>query len=259
MKREETFADLVSRVPSAIAPGSTRDAMSSTLVPEPRFCEEKLWPLLIACGIVVGGCGVSNGEAEAPAAAGPPAASAASSASVEEAPAKGDLVNAGWSLVEVPHLSLAVPLPDRSRWSVTLDGDWFRAVHEGSDSTLQARLWRAARMVRRAECAEQLRLWVPDAPDPASETVVERRRVTVSELLETEIVVGVNPDNDGLEGWALAIGAAPRRCFAALFLTRASGALMAEDVAQRLGLVVAQVIPRIEVRRIEQRIDPERR
>lgn len=259
MKREETFADLVSRVPSAIAAGSTRDTMSSKLVPESHFCGEMLPLLLIACGIVVGGCGAPSGEAETPTVTGRPSASAASSASIEQPPPKGDLVNAGWSLVEVPHLSLAVPLPDRSRWSVTLDGDWFRAVHDGSDSTLQTRLWRAARMVRRAECTEQLRLWVPDAPDPASETVVERRRVTVSELLETEIVVGVNPDNDGLVGWALAIGAAPRRCFAALFLTRASGALMAEDIAQRLGLVVAQVIPRIEVRRIEQRIDPEHR
>ena len=160
----------------------------------------------------------------------------------------------GWGQVEAQQLLLNVALPDRKRWSVSDSTQWLVATHPDSNSELRVRHWRAGPQTPRSDCSVQLSRWVPDVPRPTELTTVDRRRIELPATFDTELVVGVEPDGEGVKGWALAIGIAPRRCFAALYRTRAEGPSMAEDVADRLGLVVRRVLPRIELRRIESRI-----
>jgi hypothetical protein len=153
---------------------------------------------------------------------------------------------------------LVVPLPVRAGWRIDDDVDrWFLARHAATGSELRLRTWLAPRQVRAEECQAQARLWRPSIPAIQEESVV-RRRLRAPEEFFGEVVVGVEPGGDGLEGHALAFGASVGRCYAAVFTTRASGPGSEEALGRRLVLIVEGVLARVRLRGVEDRADAAR-
>jgi hypothetical protein len=201
--------------------------------------------LLIAIGLIVSfGCGPKAPEPRAVERRAPP-----------PAPRFGasDLDDAGWAEVESRRQSLVVRLPQRDAWRLDDRQPWFLARHPGTGSELKLRTWLAPRLVRPEECEDQARLWLRSIPASHPEAVV-RRRLRAPAGFSGELVVGVEPGNEGLEGHALAFGAGVGRCYAAVFTTRVSGTGSEDALGRRLVLIVEGVLERVQERKIEDRI-----
>ena len=189
--------------------------------------------------------------------AGPTARSAAAEHARVEQLAFSD---SEWGAIESRRFSVALSLPERSRWNVDDRTErWLVAVHPSTQSKLRVRTWLAPRLVRPAECAAEARLWSGDIPDLA-ENAVERRELGAPPGFRTELTVGVRPARAGqLEGYAVAFGATVGRCYGAIFSTMAGGEAKADVIGRRLAVVVDGVLARVESIAIDQRAEPPER
>jgi hypothetical protein len=187
--------------------------------------------------------------------AGPPA----QSARAEHARSAEELAfrDSEWGAIESRRFSVALSLPERSRWSVDDRTErWLVAVHHSTQSKLRVRTWLAPRLVRPAECAAEARLWSGDIPE-LSDSAVERRELGAPSGFRTELTVGVRPAKAGqLEGYAVAFGATVGRCYGAIFTTMAGGEAKADVIGRRLAIVVDGVLARVETVAIDQRAEP---
>jgi len=165
-----------------------------------------------------------------------------------------ELADGGWAEVESPRQSLAVRLPQRDAWRTDDAQPWFLARHPATESLLRLRTWLAPRLVRPEECEQQARLWLPAIPPTRAEAVV-RRPLRAPEGFSGEVVVGVEPGHEGLEGHALAFGADVGRCYAAVFTTHASGSGSEDVLGRRLVLIVEGVLERVRRHTIEDRVE----
>ena len=60
-------------------------------------------------------------------------------------------------------------------------------------------------------------------------------------------------EGGGLEGYVLAVGSTIGRCYAAVFITRATGSGADEAIGRRLALIVGGVLGRVHVRSVDER------
>jgi len=169
-----------------------------------------------------------------------------------------NLADRAWGVVSSTRFGVDVALPERKSWQIEeLKEPWWIARHAPSSSELRVRTWRTSRLSKREDCAEQVALWRPGAPDPKKnpESVVERRALTSPSGYQTELVVGVRRASAAeIEGYALAIGHTIGECYAAILTTRASGGRAEASVGERLALFADAVFPRIERIGIEDRV-----
>jgi hypothetical protein len=204
--------------------------------------------LTAALLLLVGACGP----------AGPATSEAAAPAPSPAPPAapRPELPDSGWGLLSSARFSLELPLPDRAAWQLDdRSTPWLRAAHAATRSELLARTWRAARTVRRSECESQARLWRPATPELDPDSLLERRELDAPPGWSTELAAAVRPLADQqLEGVALAFGASAGRCLAILYTTRDSGPGAEAAIGRRLALVTAEVIPRVRLRSIDERV-----
>jgi hypothetical protein len=159
-----------------------------------------------------------------------------------------------WEDVRSLRHSLELPLPARAAWTLDDRSDpWFVARHEATSSELRARIWTAPRLVQPAECEAQARRWRPELPPSEGEAAVVNRELTAPEGYRGQVVAGVLAEGGGLRGYALAIGAAIGRCYAAEFTTHASGTGAEQAIGRRLATMIGGVFARVRVRGIDER------
>ncbi len=211
---------------------------------------------LLALGFAVA-CGGAAPVATVPT---PPA----SSAPPPEPPkASIDLEARDWGEVESPEFPLIVLLPQARSWEVDSgERNWLLLNHPRSDSSVRIRVWRAGRRARPADCRDQVALWLP-----ALGQLTEDQRVADSHLsaplgFVTSVELFAVPlsapeETQEVEGRVHAFGAAPTRCFAVIFTTRAKGLGADRVVAERMGLWVDEALPHLRMRGIADRVQPE--
>ena len=119
------------------------------------------------------------------------------------------------------------------------------------------RVWKAARLVRPAQCEAEARLLRPALPrvDPA--TLLDERSLGAPRDYDVRLIVAVEQDrHQVVRGLALAVGAAVGRCYLVASETRAEGASAAERVVDRLATMVPGFIETVEVEGAEARATP---
>src|SRR5262249_52335302 len=123
--------------------------------------------------------------------------------------------------------------------------------------TLTLRISPAARLVRPEACEVEARLARRTLPASDPSNTVERRALAAPPGFDTRLVVGVEPRPPAsVHGFALAVGAAPGRCFVAAFETESTGAGAAEEVADRLAQVVSGVLETLRIPTADERVTP---
>lgn len=217
------------------------------------------FPGLVRCVAVLSlvvGCG-----GQAPVATVPPPPS---SAPPPEAPrASVDLLGEDWGEVESPEYPLVVRLPQARAWQVDdAERNWLELTHSRSSSSVRIRSWRAGRRARPVDCREQASLWVPAIRELTEDQRVAEHDLSVPEGFITHVelfAVPLSAPDELLEveGRVLAFGAAPMRCIAVLFSTRARGTGADRVVAERLGLWADDALPHLRMRGIADRVRPE--
>ena len=167
--------------------------------------------------------------------------------------------NARYGTLELPTLPGIIALYDADRWRATTGGSFTVLEHAPSRSTLALRVWRAARLVRPAECEAEARLVRPALPRPDPDAIVDSRSLEAPEGFSGSLVIGVDgaPRGD-VRGYALAVGAAVGRCFVLAFETTAEGVDAASTVGERLRAAVDRIAPSVRLREVDQRVQPER-
>lgn len=152
-----------------------------------------------------------------------------------------------------------IVLYDPERWRATSAGSFTLLEHPSSRSTLAIRVWRAARLVRPAECEAEARLARSELPRVDPDVLVDSRPLSAPRDFSGSLVVGVEPGTDGAtRGFALAVGAAIGRCFVLAYDTRAAGPDSASVVAERLRAAADELFPSVELREVDERVQPER-
>jgi len=200
-------------------------------------------------GLFAGAC------AGAPASSATPGAPAAS-APRPLAPVRGGF-DRDWAERTLARVPLRLALPDARGWHASVSGTFTVLVHAGSHSSLALRVTRAPRLVRPEACESEARLARPSLPELDASNVVEQRRLAAPLGFDTRLRVAVEPGKDGrVHGVALAIGAATGRCYVAAFETEDAGPRAAEDVADRLAIVVSGVFETLHVPDAEERATP---
>jgi hypothetical protein len=164
-----------------------------------------------------------------------------------------------WGSAVSLRYSLTIALPQRDTWEVDdQHAGFWTARHRGSHSELSTRTWRSSRLGTNDDCRRQLRLWLPNAPDPEAqpESVIEKRDIDAPAGYRTELSIGVRrrPPGSELEGFAVAVGHTVGECYAAIFTTRAGGKNAEATVGERLALATEGILPRVARRGVEDRV-----
>ncbi|MBK7578887.1 MAG: hypothetical protein IPI67_01660 [Myxococcales bacterium] len=164
-----------------------------------------------------------------------------------------------WGTLVSNRFSVRVALPERKAWQIEDQREpWWTARHAASSSELAVKTWRTSRLSKREDCANQIKLWRPHAPNPeaAPESVVDRRELSAPLGYQTELTVGVRRQGGAgeIEGYALAVGHTIGQCYAAIYTTRAVGGNAEATVGERLALFGDAVLPRIERLGVEDRV-----
>jgi hypothetical protein len=183
-----------------------------------------------------------------------PAPPAAHRPSVPPA-ARSMVLDGGWAERLIWRVPVEVTLPDAAAWRASPSGTFTLLEHPRSRSRLALRVANAPRLVRPEQCESDARLARPSLPRADPGDVVERRTLSAPLGFDVRLTVGAEPSGtSGVHGWALAVGAATGRCYVAAFETDADGARAAEDVADRLALVVSGVLDTVRIPTAEGRV-----
>jgi hypothetical protein len=166
---------------------------------------------------------------------------------------------ASWGIVELATLPGSIELYDPGRWRDASGGSFTLLQHAASSARVALRVWRAARLVRPAECEAEARLARPSLPRADPESLVDSRALEAPKEFSGSLVVGVEPTpNGGAHGFVLAVGAAVGRCFVLVFETTADGADAANAVAERLRAAADRIVPSVELSGVDERVQPDR-
>ena len=167
-------------------------------------------------------------------------------AKAEPAPVASGL-DAGFRSVEARGQGLELLLPDADGWRHDpRDTRAWVATHAATRSRLLARVWRADRIVRAADCERELRELRPDLPTLEPEERIEQRRLRVAGDFSAELTTGaVHANASELTGHGLSFGSDGRECLALVFTTQAEGDAAARQVGERLGIVSRTIFERV--------------
>lgn len=157
----------------------------------------------------------------------------------EQAASETGLADAGWVRFYSKVFSLSLPLPQGSTWRIDdRSKPWLVAIHNGSKSMVQARVWRENAYMNAGTCeARALREWPALDRMLASVDAVDQRTLagTPAQDFDSQLLVGLAPGTDGdIAGVASLFGASGRTCVAAVFVTEERQS--AEQLAHRLEL-----------------------
>jgi hypothetical protein len=191
---------------------------------------------LFAAALLLG-CG---GEA-----ARPPRAPEPLAATVPPAPSEA--FDRDWAERDLRSVPAIIRLPNARSWHASASGTFTLLEQRATHSTLALRVTLAPRLVTPAQCESEARLARPALPLVEPSAVVERRALSAPAGFDVRLVVGVTPAQNGVHGYALAIGAGTSRCYVAAFETESEGAAAAERVAERLAVVVSGTFETLRV------------
>ena len=198
-------------------------------------------------GVIAASCGAST----APAPHSPP-----TPAAQPLPPVRGSF-DRDWGERTLARIPVRLALPDARGWHASASGTFTVLVHASSHSSLALRIGRAPRLVRPEACEAEARLLRPRLPAVDASNLVEQRSLAAPRGFDTHVRVGVEPRAEGrVHGVALAIGAAIGRCYVAAFETEGEGPHAAEDVADRLAVVVSGVFETLHVPEADERATP---
>lgn len=206
---------------------------------------------LFAAGAIGIGCGSTGGGWVEPSAA----------AALERSPASSDdFVDAPtWTEHPLSRQGLTLSLPDGYSWKVLDRGHGsVKMIHAGSRSQLSFRVWRSSPRASAESCeAEYLRGGGEPAPAGGGDPI-DREVISIAgfdSVTQVIILPPQLPEGPAL-GQVRAFGGAIRRCLAVIFHSRAEPSELAQ-LASRLAFVTHQILPRVRLHRIEQRVGRE--
>jgi hypothetical protein len=199
--------------------------------------------LLIGLCAGLGACQASAGSTAAPV---PVPESEA--AVTPEAGAPRDIVSGEFRRIDLRAVPARVSLPAPSSWRASREGSFVVLEQRTTSSRIVLRVWKAARLVRPAECEAEARLLRPVLPRVDPVTLLDERSIAAPRGYDVRLVVAVEEDRrGGVRGLALAIGAAVGRCYLAAYETQAEGASAFERVADRLATIVPGFVETVDI------------
>lgn len=206
--------------------------------------------LLVAClGAAVGGCHDGQETYSAPPSSPAPAVPPGT-----QGEASRDTLLGEFRPVELQAVPARVRLPDPRSWRASREGTFVVLEQRSTSSRVVLRVWKAARLVRPAECEAEARLARPTLPRPEPTTVLDERPITAPEGYDVRLVVAVEEGpRRSVHGYALAVGAAIGRCYLGSYETWAEGPSAPEHVADRLAAMVPGFIETLRVEGAEVR------
>lgn len=168
-----------------------------------------------------------------------------------------DFSTTPFGVVHVASVPADVPLPDVHGWRALTSGSFVRFEHAASASSFTLRVWRAARLVRPAQCEAEARLARPSLPELEPQSLLEERALTTPAGFDVRLRVAAFPGkSSSIRGAALAVGAGIGRCYVAAFETEADGPLAAELIANRLDAMVEGTFAGVRLANAEERVPP---
>jgi hypothetical protein len=200
---------------------------------------------LVICSQIALGLGCGGSPEQEPTSAS--AVSVASSSKKHSARPRmlQGLADADWGWLQASAFSIELPVPERGAWRVGDGaGRWFSAQHAGTGDELHVRAWNARRTVSRRECEEELYLGRPELRRGAEGALLEERRL--AEPAGFDVWLRAWTESAGA-GTALAVGAGPGRCFAAVFQARGDEA----EVGSALRLAADGMFEHVRFRELD--------
>jgi hypothetical protein len=150
--------------------------------------------------------------------------------------------------IELRAVPARVSLPNPGSWRASREGSFVVLEQRTTSSRIVLRVWKAARLVRPAECEAEARLFRPALPRVDPVTLLDERSIAAPRGYDVRLVVAVEEDGrGGVRGLALAIGAAVGRCYLAAYETQAEGASAFERVADRLATMVPGFVETVDI------------
>lgn len=150
-------------------------------------------------------------------------------------------------------LPIEFMLQDKAAWRISEGRAWLEARQPETASSFALRTWRAERLVRRSECAEQARIVRMSIPVVREESILDQRAFAAPAGFDAELIVGAEPSPQGVSGFALVFGASVGYCYAAVFTTTASGSDAEQEIAARLRFAVDRVLSSVRTRSVDDR------
>jgi hypothetical protein len=127
------------------------------------------------------------------------------------------LLDADWGFLEASDCGVALMVPERAAWQPQPGGRWCVARHAASGALLQVRTWSARRTVSRAECEKELFVSQRELRAGADGELLEERAGTAPRGYDVWLRLWLDQAGEGI---ALATGAGPGECYAAVFRAR---------------------------------------
>jgi len=147
---------------------------------------------------------------------------------------------------------LSIEVQANSGWRAEPGGDWWVLRRPGE--SLLLRTWRAGRLIARTDCERQMRLWRPETTKLEADELLGIQEMEAPKGFSTVMHIGVRAlADDSIEGFVLAFGAMPGRCFAAVYETKFAGAGAEAKLGARLADVSEVLLPRVQVRTVADR------
>jgi hypothetical protein len=190
------------------------------------------------------------------AAAPPPAPSRPVSAS---RPAPRELADAPFAQVSADSQFVRFSLPDVRGWKRLREDTWFTVQHSQSHSRLEFKLWKQGELVDAADCEAQALLWKPELARPKQPPLETQSGEWPPGYRGHVTAYAVAQGDDSVQGTVYAASALLRECFVLRFVSEASGLGSREVVAERLAVVVNEVLPSLRRVAVDERVRRERR
>ncbi len=166
--------------------------------------------------LVVGSCAFGCAAPPPPTPA-PTAALRATELNRKPPPSGRALLDADWGWLEASDCGVALMVPERAAWQLEAGGRWCAARHAASGALLRVRTWTARRTVSRAECEKELFVSQSELRDGAEGELLEERAGTAPQGYDVWLRLWLDQAGEGV---ALATGAGPGECYAAVFRAR---------------------------------------
>lgn len=157
---------------------------------------------------------------------------------------------------------IALSLPTTGNWEFDdQHTPWWVASNATLELKLEAKLWPERRQVTKQECLTDLSRWRSEARPGARANQVRTEGASIPQGFDSQLTVTTSKasgsENEGIV--VLLVGAEVARCFGFVATLSPAKPLPRDELLARTALVTEGVIPKIQLRTIEQRIEPQAR